>query len=477
MGKHYDIFISYRRQDVGEKAEHLKDLLEPYYRKRISFDRENVAGLFDVHLIQRIDNARDFILLLGKQSLIFEDKDFTKEQVALYQYLGTCTQEEFNKKIKDLGSNYPLDFVRVEIVRALNRDRLNILPVVPESSDKFDFANLELPDDIGKIKRYEALFYSESPQALFNNIIPRLLRHLTARSDKSILNLVPMFCAILCTVLLIGGGIWWHKRAENATITQLKSEILFSGSQLNWRKDVSREQIEGVRQILDEMIPLKGGTFMMGADSALLSAQTDLICPDLECPPQKQKVGNFWISKYELSAGLWAKILNEECDPDKALYPKTDISYEDCERFITTLHHMTGLNFAIPTEAEWEYAARGGDEPDLTIFAGNNSADSVAWYATTQPHPCSATHSGKYCNSKDLFDMSGNVCEWCSTDFRPYTDSAYNNSEQRPTPLRQKVVRGGNYLSAPFEVTVFHRDPMGAEEKSANVGLRLIIRP
>lgn len=75
----YDIFISYRRKDAGDKAEHLKDLLETKYKGRISFDRENLTGIFDVALVKRIDACKDFLLVLGKNSLSFDDCEFEQK--------------------------------------------------------------------------------------------------------------------------------------------------------------------------------------------------------------------------------------------------------------------------------------------------------------------------------------------------------------------------------------------------------------
>ena len=87
MKQKYDIFISYRRLDAGDKAEHLKDLLELFYKNRISFDRENLTGLFNSQLIQRIDSVKDFLLVLGKQSLCYSDENFSEEQNRLYNEL------------------------------------------------------------------------------------------------------------------------------------------------------------------------------------------------------------------------------------------------------------------------------------------------------------------------------------------------------------------------------------------------------
>lgn len=110
MKSTYDIFISYRRTDSGDKAEHLKDLLEPKFRGRISFDRENLTGLFDVSLVQRIDGCRDFLLIMGRNSLDFAEEDFRPGRVDLYRYLATCSQQEFGKKIEELGPQADIDF-------------------------------------------------------------------------------------------------------------------------------------------------------------------------------------------------------------------------------------------------------------------------------------------------------------------------------------------------------------------------------
>ena len=96
MKQKYDIFISYRRRDAGDKAEHLKDLLEPFYKNRISFDRENLSGRFNSQLIQRIDNVKDFLLVLGKNSLCYSADEFSENQVNLYKELSSLSEEDFS---------------------------------------------------------------------------------------------------------------------------------------------------------------------------------------------------------------------------------------------------------------------------------------------------------------------------------------------------------------------------------------------
>ena len=156
--KKYDIFVSYRTVDAGDKAEHLKDLLESYYKGKISFDRENLSGKFNAEIIERIDHVKDFLLVVDKKSLCYKDEDRSAESVAFYNELTSLSEEKFAKRIDELGVDTHVDYVRIEIGRALKREDLQIIPIVPERSNDYNFANLKLPSDIAKVQGYESVF-------------------------------------------------------------------------------------------------------------------------------------------------------------------------------------------------------------------------------------------------------------------------------------------------------------------------------
>lgn len=189
----YDIFISYRRKDAGDKAEHLKDLLEPHYKKRISFDRENLTGKFNVQLIERIDSVKDFILVIGKNSFCYTEKDCSKESVSLYNELTDASQEDFAKRIDQLGPDADIDYVRVEVGRALKRRDINIVLVIPEFSNDFDFSIINLPSDISQIRNHKVVTYSDSPDALFRDILPKVRSHLNTKEDSIISRIMSFF--------------------------------------------------------------------------------------------------------------------------------------------------------------------------------------------------------------------------------------------------------------------------------------------
>ena len=259
MKQKYDIFISYRRLDAGDKAEHLKDLLELFYKNRISFDRENLTGLFNSQLIQRIDSVKDFLLVLGKQSLCYSDENFSEEQNRLYNELASLPEEVFAKRIVEVEKRTSVDYVRIEIGRALRRNDLHIIPVVPERSSDYNFASLKLPEDIAQIKNYEAVFYSDSPDALFKDVLPKVKKHLQSKADfiinKSVLAII---LSVLAIAVGLGGFVYWsnanalkHEQQRKAMMTTLEKKYQSYGLNFNDNDTITIADMEAIAEILE----------------------------------------------------------------------------------------------------------------------------------------------------------------------------------------------------------------------------------
>ncbi|RLD58109.1 MAG: sulfatase-modifying factor protein, partial [Bacteroidetes bacterium] len=163
------------------------------------------------------------------------------------------------------------------------------------------------------------------------------------------------------------------------------------------------------------MVFVKGGTFQMGSNNG----GTD------EKPVHRVSLDDFYIGKYEVTQKQWRKIMGNNpshffgCDN----CPVETVSWNDVQKFITKLNQKTGQHYRLPTEAEWEYAARGGSFESPTKYAGNNYVDKVAWYynnSNEKTHPVGE----KKPNKIGIYDISGNVWEWCS-DW--YSNNYYNN--------------------------------------------------
>lgn len=151
--------------------------------------------------------------------------------------------------------------------------------------------------------------------------------------------------------------------------------------------------------------------------------------------------------------------------------PVERVSWDDCQVFIQKLNQLTGKQFRLPTEAEWEYAARGGRKSRGYKYAGGNDIDLVAWYDGNSGNETHAVAT-KQANELGVYDMSGNVWEWCSDRYGDYQSSSQSDP-QGPSSGSDRVNRGGSYyLSAGFcRVSYRYDDAPGF--RSFDLGLRL----
>jgi formylglycine-generating enzyme required for sulfatase activity len=189
------------------------------------------------------------------------------------------------------------------------------------------------------------------------------------------------------------------------------------------------------------MIPVKGGTFQMGATSEQKNPWDD------EKPVHSVTLSNYSIGETEVTQALWQAVMGS--NPAKFKGPNRpveQVSWNDCQTFIQKLNALTGKKFRLPTEAEWEYAARGGSKSRGYQYAGSKDLGSVAWYSNNSG---STTHDvkTKAPNELGLYDMSGNVWEWCQDWKGSYSSSAVTNP-QGPASGSNRVNRGGSWYNS-----------------------------
>jgi formylglycine-generating enzyme required for sulfatase activity len=185
------------------------------------------------------------------------------------------------------------------------------------------------------------------------------------------------------------------------------------------------------------MVFVDGGAYMMGCDQG---QEIDGI--EDEQPAHPVTLSSFYIGKYLVTQEEWEHIMGD--NPSKFINPGNPVdlvSWELVQEFLTRLNELTGGNFRLPTEAEWEYAARGGIYSKGFKYSGSNNLDEVAWYAANSANEIHEVGLKKP-NELGLYDMSGNVWEWCSDWFGVYSSENQFNP-RGPVTGTERVLRGG----------------------------------
>ena len=218
-----------------------------------------------------------------------------------------------------------------------------------------------------------------------------------------------------------------------------------------------------------QMVEVRGGTFTMGATSEQGSdAESD------EKPAHNVTLRDYYIGKTEVTQALWEAVMGNNPSWFKGEnQPVEMISWNDCKEFISKLNSLTGKRFRMPTEAEWEYAARGGSKSRGYKYSGSNTLDDVAWYSGISDYE---THEvgTKSPNELGLYDMSGNVWEWCSDWYGDYSSSAQTNPKG-PDSGTYRVYRGGSWDGDARDCRCSGRHDYGPDYRGSYLGLRLCL--
>ena len=241
----------------------------------------------------------------------------------------------------------------------------------------------------------------------------------------------------------------------------------------DYKQEVDTFSINGV---IMEMVKLPGGSFNMGCTDP-----NDTDADANEKPAQKRTVSDFYMGKYEVTQKLWFAVMNS--NPSTTIndnYPVNNVSWDDCQLFIQRLNAITGRNFRLPTETEWEYAAKVIPNPDGTPstkyskYAGGNDPDACAWYASgdTASNGSALLHAvgKKKANAFGLYDMSGNVIEWCQDLYTNYGTGTPEIDQ------KQRVLRGGYYDSSYSSIRCTSRGSCESSMAMPPFGLRLCLQ-
>jgi formylglycine-generating enzyme required for sulfatase activity len=247
---------------------------------------------------------------------------------------------------------------------------------------------------------------------------------------------------------------------------------------LNGNPQLNNETEYTVNGVTFKMISVDGGTFTMGA-----TAEQGSDAYDWEYPTHQVTLSGFSIGQTEVTQELWRAVMgsNPSYFSGNLQRPVECVSWNDCQQFIAKLNEMTGKQFRLPTEAEWEYAARGGNRCQGYKYSGSNNIDDVAWYWDNIPSQSSGTTgygtqtvATKQPNELGIYDMSGNVCEWCSDWYGSYS-SAPKTNPTGPVSGSYRVDRGGSWGFDAKRCRVSSRIAGNPDSRGMGVGLRLAL--
>ena len=225
------------------------------------------------------------------------------------------------------------------------------------------------------------------------------------------------------------------------------------------------------------MVRVPGGSFTMGSNDG----ESD------EKPPHSVSVSTFYIGETEVTQELWKDVMGDNPSDFKKgdNYPVENVSWNDCQTFIKKLNEKTGKNFRLPTEAEWEFAARGGKSGG-TKYSGSDNLAEVAWYGWWDDNDKNRTITTqttlpvaqKNPNSLGIYDMSGNVWEWCNDWYAfDYYKNSPSNNPQGPSSGSYRVLRGGSWGHGAIDCRVAFRSCYIPAFRNSIIGLRLALVP
>lgn len=292
---------------------------------------------------------------------------------------------------------------------------------------------------------------------------------------------IPGACAKLVTALLneVPNG-----QSSATSQSRQSGQTSYQLSQTSYTAQQTSSFVETANGLNMKMIYVEGGTFTMGASSGDSDADSD------ERPVHQVTLDSYYIAEFEVTQSQWQKIMGttvyqqrDERDSSWSMagvgdnYPMYYVSYEEAMDFCQELSLLTGKTYLLPTEAQWEFAARGGNKGknNDNKYSGSYSVDAVAWYdgnSNNTTHPVGQ----KRANQLGIYDMSGNVWEWCSDWYGDYSSSSQTNPTG-PSSGQYRVLRGGSWYYNARDCRVSYRDNSNPSYRNYGSGFRVVCLP
>lgn len=423
-----------------------------------------------------LDQLRSYFSVeLVPETPLYEDLLIAQLDGELVKWLAEGGSEDEMKVLKDLES-LPTDISNSELVNRLKKIFVGNAQKIqkPHFSNFIDFQQIRCVYDDTLIELVENVPYHYDGTikgiSSKNCKLKFLLDFKIVKTDNEVFDVSFIRTHKLS---LLGKNIGQIETIEvpcslskDALLTlSIDNELIAT---VNLRDSIS---VIKIGDIEFEMIHIEGGTFVMGGTSE----QGDDVYSD-ERPIHKVTLSDFAIGKYQVTQELWMAVMGDNpspCESKGAKRPVVNVSWEHCQKFISKLNDLTGKFFRLPTEAEWEFAARGGNHSNGYKYAGGNKVEDVAWFDSNSNGKAHDVGL-KDPNELDIYDMSGNVREWCHDWYNEYTKLNMINPTGNFNGI-YRVTRGGCCHFNFWNCRVSRRDsapPMGC---SPYIGLRLAL--
>ena len=258
------------------------------------------------------------------------------------------------------------------------------------------------------------------------------------------------------------GDVNGDGRVNIADVAELIDKLLGVGNH-----NAQEEQFT-VNGVEFSMVRVDGGSFIMGA-----VLEQDADADSVESPAHQVTVSPFYIGKTEVTQELWQAVMgNNPSSVHGPVLPVGGVTWDDCMTFINRLNELTGLSFRLPSEAEWEFAARGGNKSLGYKYSGSDDIDAVAWYFDNAQYSYGRRVALKAPNELGIYDMSGNMYEWCADYCDIYGDGEQTDP-QGPESGSLRVVRSGSWYSTAAECRNTARSGLEPGAAYVHIGLRL----
>ena len=510
----YDIFLSYRRKDASGhsnvgNSRTIKYAFEAHGYE-VFFDFSDCTdGYFAEKILPAIRTCRYFVLVLSKGCLerCKEEGDWLRREIEEALKYGrkiipVSPDGEFEgwptdlpESIKALSANDGLQITTIHMdgIFEANMDQLiKERGMTPPQRRKDD--GLENCAKLKVMSNLECVMYVDEEECA--NIVANKLKKIPLKPGEYMLKFESVENAADCVeedefIMPDKDKLYkvdlLSKKQERLERERRERERLERERRERERLERERREKEEqekkdreaqgefeVKGVKFKMVKVEGGTFMMGATE---EQGTDAF--DRERPAHQVTLSDYYIGETVVTQKLWKAVMGNNPSYWKGNdLPVEMVSWEDAQEFIEKLNRETGREFRLPTEAEWEYAARGGKKSQRYKYSGSDNLDEVAWYdGNSKVNSGKMTHlvKEKKANELGLYDMSGNVWEWCQDWYGEYSGRAQTNP-QGPSSGADRVCRGGGWATYARGCRVSNRSfEKPANRDDISRGFRLVV--